>query len=61
MGRVVDASGTLVKIYPAPTGEPQIALPLLLLPRDFIKMIPIPRESRGNLAGFYRSRSGATL
>ena len=49
-GKMVDAGGTPVKIYPAPAGEPQNALPLPLLPRDFIKkMIPIPRESRGIL------------
>jgi len=44
--RVVDTGGTPVKIYPAPVGEPQYALPLPLLPRDFIKkMIPIPQKS----------------
>ena len=42
-GRMVDAGGTPVKIYPTPAGEPQNALPLPLLSRDFIlKMIPIP-------------------
>jgi len=35
-GRVVDAGRTPVKIYPAPVGEPQNALPLPLLPRDCI-------------------------
>jgi len=60
--RVVDAGGTPVTIYPAPAGEPQNALPLPILLRDFIKkMIPIPRESRGNPAWFYHSRSHATL
>ena len=48
MGRVVDASGTPVKIYPAPAREPQNALLFLLLRRDFIfKMILIPHESHG--------------
>ena len=37
--RMVDAGGTPVKIYPAPEGEPQNALPLPLLQRDFIKII----------------------
>jgi len=61
-GRVVNASGTPVKIYPAPAGEPQNALPFPLLPRDFIfKMILIPQESRGNPAWFYCSCSRATL
>jgi len=35
-GRVVDAGGTLVKIYAAPTEELQNALPLLLLLQNFI-------------------------
>ena len=39
---MVDAGGTPVKIYPAPAGEPQNALPLPLLPRDFIKNDPNP-------------------
>jgi len=47
--RMVDAGGTPVKIYPAPTGEPQNALPLPLLLRDFIfkndpDPVGIPRD-----------------
>ena len=41
-GEIVDAGGKPVEMYPAPEGEPQIALLLLLLPRDFIKNDPDP-------------------
>jgi len=51
-----------VTIYPALAGEPQNALPLSLLPRDFIKkMIPIPRESRDFTAPAVNHRSGVAL
>jgi len=36
-GEIVEAGGKPVEMYPAPAGEPQIALPLPLLPRDFIR------------------------
>jgi len=49
-GSVVDNGGTPVKIYPAPAEELQNTISLPMLPLDFIlKMIPIPRESRGIL------------